>query len=140
MKVIHHSDNSYVLSFQRGEEVLSLLREFLEHENIRASHCTGLGAAESIEIAFYNLATKEYERKIANYDVEILSLTGNTAMMDSKPVIHMHGTFGKRDFSAFGGHVFRIVVSGACEIHLTQLEGFMKREHDEGTGLNLLSE
>ncbi len=108
--------------------------------NIRAGHFTGLGAAESLEIAFYNLATKEYERRKTNYDVEILSLVGNVAMMEGVPIIHMHGTFGKRDFSAFGGHVFSIVAAGACEIHLMALDGIMQREYDEAAGLNLLCE
>jgi predicted DNA-binding protein with PD1-like motif len=138
METLHHSGDTYILSFKRGEEVLESLREFLDAENIRAAHFTGLGAAESIEIAFYNLTSKEYEKKAANYDVEILSLTGNAALMEGRPIVHMHGVFGKRDFSAFGGHVFKIIVSGACELHVTALDGMMLRERDEETGLNLL--
>ncbi|MBI3627666.1 MAG: DNA-binding protein [Candidatus Sungbacteria bacterium] len=140
MKVIHESENSYILAWFRGEEVISSLSEFLERENIRASHFSGLGAAESLEIAFYNLDAKEYEKKSANYDVEILSLVGNSAMMDGRPIVHMHGVFAKRDFSAFGGHVFSIHVSGACELHVTRMSGIMKREYDEASGLNLLCE
>lgn len=138
MYLAHESGSTHILGFKRGEEVISGLREFLKQRNIRAGHFTGLGAAESLEIAFYNLSAKEYERKVANYDVEILNLMGNTAMSDGEPIIHAHGVFGKRDFSAFGGHVFKIIVSGSCEIHLAALEGFMKREPDEATGLNLL--
>ncbi|MBI4134884.1 MAG: DNA-binding protein [Candidatus Sungbacteria bacterium] len=138
MYLVHQSGNTYILAWMRGEEIVSSLRSFLKEKNIRAGCFTGLGAAESLEIAFYNLANREYERKTANYDVEILSLVGNTAMIDGEPIIHMHGVFGKRDFSAFGGHVFRIIVSGSCEVHLAALDGFMKREPDETTGLNLL--
>lgn len=138
MDTVHEAGNAYIIAFRRGEEVIAGLREFVRQRNIRAAHFTGLGAAESLEIAFYNLSTKEYERKVANYDVEILNLTGNVAMMNGEPIIHMHGVFGKRDYSAFGGHVFKIVISGSCEIHLTALDGFMKRESDSRTGLNLL--
>ena len=138
MRVIHQSNNTHVLAWDRGGEVLLGFREYLARQNIRAGHLTGLGAAESLEIAFYNLATKEYERRKTNYDVEILSLVGNVALMEGAPVIHMHGTFGKRDFLAFGGHIFSIVAAGACEIHLTELDGIMQREYDESTGLNLL--
>ncbi|MBI2096631.1 MAG: DNA-binding protein [Candidatus Sungbacteria bacterium] len=138
MRVIHQANNTHVLAWNRGEEVLSGLREYLVSENIRAGHLAGLGAAESLEIAFYNLETKEYEKRATNYDVEILSLVGNVAMLEGQPIIHLHGVFAKRDFSAFGGHIFRIVVAGACEIHLTVLDGLMQREYDEATGLNLL--
>ena len=93
MEIVHEADNAYILSWKRGEEVLLGFREFLARENIRAGHFMGLGAAESLEIAFYNLVTKQYEKKRTNYDVEILSLTGNVAMMEGKPLIHMHGVF-----------------------------------------------
>lgn len=139
MEIIHEAGESYILAFRRGEEVVTAFRQFLVEKNIRASHFTGLGAAETLEIGFYDLESKEYEKRRTNYDVEILSLVGNTALLDGNPTIHMHGTFGKRDFSAFGGHVFSIKVSGACEIHLTVLPGLMRRSYDETTGLNLLS-
>jgi len=138
MDIAHQAGHNYILAFRRGEEVVESFRQFLVAENIRASRFSGLGAAESLEIAFYNLEAKEYEKRKTNYDVEILSLSGNTAMMEGQPVIHVHGTFAKRDFSAFGGHVFSIVVGGACEIHLTVLDGLMTRQYDEKTGLNLL--
>jgi len=138
MQIAHIGTNAYVITWSRGEEVLTSLREFLASKNIRAGHFTGLGAAESLEFGFYNLETKEYEQRRTNYDVEILSLTGNVAMMDGNYIVHMHGVFGKRDFSAFGGHVFSIQVSGACELHLTVLDGLMDRAYDEATGLNLL--
>jgi len=138
MRIIHQANNVHILSWDRGEEVLLGLREYLTSHNIRAGHFTGLGAADSLEIAFYNLATKEYERRKTSYDVEILSLVGNVALMEGTPIIHMHGTFAKRDYSAFGGHVFSITAAGACEIHLTELGGLMQREYDEATGLNLL--
>jgi len=119
MRVIHQSNNTHVLAWDRGEEVLLGFREYLARQNIRAGHLTGLGAAESLEIAFYNLATKEYERRKTNYDVEILSLVGNVALMEGAPVIHMHGTFGKRDFLAFGGHIFSIVAAASCSASTT---------------------
>lgn len=139
MEIIRDEPATIILKWKKGEEVISSFLKFLEERNIRAGHFTGLGAAESLELGYYNLATREYERKVANYDVEILSLTGNVAVMNGATIIHMHGVFGKRDFSAFGGHVFKLVVAGTCEIHLTPLSGFMKREYDEETGLNLLS-
>ena len=140
MRVVHFANNTYILAFQRGEEVLGALRQFLAEKNIRAGHLTGLGAAEALEIAFYDLEGKEYEKRRTSYDVEILSLVGNVAMMDGNPILHIHGTFGKRDFSAFGGHVFSITTGASCELHLTVMDGLMKREYDEATGLNLLCE
>lgn len=138
MEIIHQASNTHIVTVRRGEEVLRSLLIYLKENNIRAGHFTGLGAAESLEIAFYNLETKEYEKKKTNFDVEILSLVGNVSLIEGEPIIHAHGVFGKRDFSAFGGHVFELVVGGTCELHLTELDGFMTREYDEATGLRLL--
>lgn len=138
MIIAHQENNTYILNLARGEEFFATLEAFLEKENIRAGHFTGLGAAGELDIAYYNLETKKFERHSVKEDVEILSLVGNIAMLQSKRIIHTHGTFGKRDLSMFGGHLFALHVSGACEIHFTKLSGKMTRAYDEATGLNLL--
>ena len=138
MIVVHQENNVYILNIERGEELLSSLREFLKKENIKAGYFTGLGAAGVLDLAYYNLATKKFERHAIKEDVEILSLIGNIAMLKDETIIHTHGTFGRKDLSVFGGHIFSLHVSGACEIHLTKLSGEMTRACDETTGLNLL--
>src|SRR3989338_5541708 len=138
MIIAYHKNDTYVLNFGRGDELLSTLREFLKKENIKAGYFTGLGAAGVLDLAYYNLATKEFERHTIKEDVEILSLIGNIAMLKDETIIHTHGTFGRKDLSVFGGHIFSLHISGACEIHLTKLSGEMTRAYNETTGLNLL--
>lgn len=118
---------------------MSGLIEFLQKENVHAGHVSGLGAASKLVIAYYNVETKKYERKDVVEDVEILSLTGNIGVKENDElVIHIHGTFGKRDFSVFGGHIFELVISGAGEIHVTSFSGKIERKYDEETGLTLM--
>jgi predicted DNA-binding protein with PD1-like motif len=138
MTTAYHKDNTYILNLARGEEFLMELRKFLEQEQINAGYLTGLGAAGVLDIAYYNLAEKKFERHTIQEHVEILSLVGNIALLKDERIIHAHGTFGRRNLSTFGGHIFSLSVSGACEIHLTKLPGVMSRAHDETTGLNLL--
>lgn len=138
MIVAYQENNTYILNLSRGEEFFETFRAFLQKENIKAGYFTGLGAAGALDIAYYNLATKKFERHTIEEDVEILSLVGNIAMLKDDTVIHMHGTFGRKDLSMFGGHLFSLRVSGACEIHLIKLTGTMSRAYDEATGLNLL--
>jgi predicted DNA-binding protein with PD1-like motif len=115
------------------------LQAFLEEERIDAAHLTGLGAASRLVIAYYDLGTKTYEKKGFTEDVEILSLIGNVGVKeDGSRVVHVHGVFGRRDFTTFGGHVFELVVSGAGEIHLTAFPGRVNRACDEETGLTLM--
>ena len=140
MNIIASHENHIVLNFARGEELLETLLEFCKEKNIIGATLTGLGAGDSMTLAYYNLATKSYERHEIAEEVEILSLTGNLGALNGKNMLHIHGVFGRRDLSTFGGHIFSLRVSGACEIHLTTLDVPLHRLHDEATGLNLLCE
>lgn len=137
----HREDAFYTLNFAKGEEVMSGLAAFLAEHQIGAAHLTGLGAASRLVLAYYNLETKEYEKHEINEMVEILSLTGNVGIKEGgQRVVHLHGTFGRKDLSVFGGHVFEMVISGAGEIHLTTFAGQIARAYDQETGLTLMCE
>lgn len=139
MKVIHSESGTYTLNFARGEEVMAGLASFLKEKNIQAAHLTGLGAASRVTLAYYNLTTKSYEKQTITEDVEILSLTGNVGVKEGgELVVHIHGTFGRKDLSVFGGHLFELEISGAGEIHLTTFSGTINRAYDEQTGLTLM--
>ncbi len=139
MKVIHAHEGFYTLNFERGDEVMTGLAAFAQENGIRAAHLGGLGAAAHLVLAYYNLDTKEYERQVLDENVEILSLQGNIGVKESgETVVHLHGTFGRRDLSVFGGHVFELVISGAGEVHLASFPGTVNRAYDEATGLTLM--
>lgn len=129
----------YTLNFRKGDKVIAGLMEFAQQHNIGAAHISGLGAAEEVEIAYYNVDTKEYERKTFAEDVEILNLNGNIGVKeDGAHVVHIHGTFGRRDFSVFGGHIFEMTISGAGEIQIVAFDTIINRAFDEETGLTLM--
>jgi len=118
---------------------MSTLKIHLVEHGIKAAHITGLGAASALEIAYYNIETKEYERHQIQEDVEILSLNGNVGVAkDGTTIIHLHGTFGKQDLSVIGGHIFSMEVSGAGELHMRTFTGKINRAYDEETGLTLM--
>lgn len=138
MQCVAEHNGTYILSIPRGGELIESLKAFCTERKIAAAHCTGLGAADTLELAYYNLTTKEYERHQLHDEVEILSLTGNISTAGDTPLAHLHGVFGKRDLTTFGGHIFSLRVSGACELHLTALSTAFTRKHDPETGLNLM--
>lgn len=139
MKVIHSHDGFYTLNFAKGDEVMSGLADFCRKREIQAAHIAGLGAASALELAYYNIETKEYERKKYEENVEIISLNGNAGVKeDGELVVHVHGAFGRPDYSVFGGHVFEMVISGAGELHIASFPGAIHRAYDEETGLTLM--
>jgi predicted DNA-binding protein with PD1-like motif len=138
MKIAGKNNNRFVISIERGEELFTSLKAFLISEKIVAGSFSGLGAADHLEVAYYNLKTREYERQTIREEVEILSLQGNVAWKGEELILHIHGVFGRRDLSTFGGHLFSIVVSGVCEMHFVTLPKKMGRTFDAVTGLNTL--
>jgi uncharacterized protein len=140
MIIVNQSDTLYTLNLAPGEELVSVLINFCQEKSIKAAHIVGLGAASCVELAYYHLPTKAYERKIIKEDLEILSLVGNVGLKrgSGELVLHVHGSFGRRDLSVLGGHIFNLTISGAGEVHLQSLPGVIEREYDEQTGLTLM--
>lgn len=139
MKIILKNDRRYILRFDKGEEVFENLKKFLIEQNIQASYFSGIGACGLAELAFYNSETKNYLKREFKEEFELLSFTGNSAVLNNEITLHAHAVLGKRDFTTIGGHVFKLVISATCEIFLIKLDGKMERVLDEQTDLNLLS-
>ncbi len=139
MQIITASKNTSVISLARGEELFASLLEWAANENVQGATFTGIGAADHLEIAYYNLSAKSFERQTIQQEVEIVSLTGNIGYLKKDRALHIHGVFSRRDLSTFGGHLFSARISGACELHITTLPHRLDRAYDETTGLNLLT-
>lgn len=138
MKIVLQDNRRFVLRFDKGEEFFSVLTEFLKQNQISAASFTGIGTVSEVELGYYNAYLKQYRKKPVLENLEIVSLIGNTAMVESNPVIHCHGSFSRTDFSVVGGHVFKLTVLATCEIFLIKLDGEMKREDNAEFGLKLL--
>src|SRR3989344_6571594 len=137
MVIVGQHNDMVVMNLARGEELMATLSSWCVENQVVGATLAGLGAADELEIAYYNLGTKTFERHMIKEDVEILSLVGNVAMLEDQRILHIHGTFGRKDLSTFGGHIFALRVSGACEVHLTVFPQAFTRAYDEQTGLNL---
>lgn len=131
-------DAAYVLRLNSGEELINALEKFTLKKGIRGAWFWAIGAADDIEIAFYDLKRKKYATKRFIGRLEIVSMTGNVALKSGVPVIHAHGVFSKANFSTVGGHIVSCRISATCEIYLEKSSMF-KRKLDKKTGLNPLT-
>jgi predicted DNA-binding protein with PD1-like motif len=138
MKIILKDGRRYMLRFQKGEEVFSELKKFLESENIQASSFSAIGACDMAEIAVYDKENKNYKVQVFNEQFEILSLNGNSAVLNEQVALHAHTVLSRADFSTLGGHASQLLISATCEMFLIKLDGKMERKFDEETKLNLL--
>lgn len=132
--------HSWLVRFEKGEKLVEGLVNVVRQENIRGGWVSGLGGALSAELGFYHLEEQTYEWKKFDQLLEIVSLQGNIAWQDDKPVLHIHGSFSDKNMHAFGGHVKELVTGGTAEvmIHRWNEQDDLSRVKDEGTGLNLL--
>ena len=138
MKIILKDNRHYVVRFDKGEEVVAGLQDFMVKEQVKGCAFYGIGTCTEVGLAFYNKNLKNYREKPYLEDLEIISFQGNGSWLDGKPIVHAHGMFGRTDFTVLGGHVFKIITSATCEIFAIVLDGELKRGKNEEFNLNLL--
>jgi uncharacterized protein len=132
------SERSFILVFETGDEVVSGLTTFAEEQGITAAYFSAIGAFRRATIAFFDLATKEYEKTEVDEQVEGMSLTGNIALFEGKPKLHAHVVVGKRDLTSHGGHLVSGNVRPTLELYLTAFDTAVVRTLDAVTNLPLI--
>ena len=139
MKVFR-SREGYLLRLERGEEIHASLVRFAEENGIRGAVVSGLGAVEDVELGYYDVERRVYDRREVPENTELLSLTGNLSRLDGKPVLHAHLVLMRKDFSLVGGHLFRGTIAVTGEISVRQTDLDMVRVPADELGTSLLED
>lgn len=137
MEIIARKDAAYVLRLNSGEELINALEEFVLKNGIRGAWFWAIGAADEVEIAFYDIKKRKYITKRIKSRLEIVSIVGNIARKDKDVIVHAHGAFSRPDYRVIGGHIFSCRISATCEIHIKKLSA-LRRKPDPTTALHLL--
>lgn len=131
-------NNYYAVRIDKGEEIVSKIKELCNIEKIKLGIISAIGACNLIEIGLFNVNTREYKTEIFEGMYEITSLSGNITVKDGESYLHMHVNFSDETNTVRGGHFVRANVSAACEVIITVIAGEVSREFDQEIGLNLL--
>lgn len=131
-------NETYVVRLNKGEEVISSLKELCDKENIKLAEITGLGASNLVEIGVFNVDTKEYNTKTFEGMFEITSLVGNATRKEGSVYLHIHINFGDEEGNVKGGHLVQAKISATSEIIVRKIEGEVERKLSDEIGLNLL--
>jgi predicted DNA-binding protein with PD1-like motif len=129
---------TYLLVFHTGQEVMKGLLAFARKHKLVAGHLTGIGAVSDAVIGYFDPQKKTYLRNHEKEQAEVLSLTGNLALVEDEPFFHVHVALGRRDGSARGGHLFEATARPTVELVLTAFRDPLRRRTDPETGLPLL--
>ncbi len=127
----------YVIRLDKGEEIISRLRELAEAEGIALASLTGIGAVSRVVAGVFDTREKAFKGRTWTGDLEIVSIGGNISRMDGHTYTHFHISVADESGRVFGGHLQEAVISGTGELVLTRLEGEVDRRYDSEIGLNL---
>lgn len=128
----------YAVIFRKGDEALSGLTDFAIEHKVEDAHFTGIGAVSGATLAWLDVSKKIYHRIAVPEQVEVLSLIGDVATFNGKPVVHMHAVLGRSDGSTVGGHVFELNANPTLEVFVTVDSVPLKKRPDDASGMKLI--
>ena len=137
--VAEHADGgtTYLVTFAKGDEVMSGLTDFAERNKITAGHFTAIGALQSARFGWFDPALKAYRDIPINQQVELISLIGDVGLVNGAPQIHAHATVGLPDGEVRGGHLLQAIVWPTLEVFFTAYGTTLVKRYDEETDLFL---
>ncbi len=127
----------YAVIFSTGDEVLSGLTDFAKQYHVGDAHFTGIGAVSSALTAWFDLDLKLYHPLPVREQVEVLSMIGDIASYQGRPIVHTHVVLGKRDGTTAGGHLFEAFVNPTLEVFVTADDTPLGKR-DDPSGLRLI--
>jgi predicted DNA-binding protein with PD1-like motif len=137
MKYQRLDGNIWALRIMRGEEIVGSILQFANEEKLVSGIVTMIGAATDVELGFYDVGKKAYHWKMFTGDHEIVSATGNIALLNEKPFLHLHAVIGDAEYRTFGGHVKQALAGATTEVIIRAGELPLYRAMDPDIGLNL---
>ncbi|HEX3864483.1 MAG TPA: PPC domain-containing DNA-binding protein [Stellaceae bacterium] len=124
---------------ETGDEAMACLKQIARKEGITAAQFTAIGAFSSATLGYFDWQAKDYLHNPVEEQVEVASLMGDIALgSDGKPSLHMHCVLGRRDGSAFAGHLIEGWVRPTLEVVLVESPAHLQKKHDPESGLALI--
>jgi uncharacterized protein len=130
---------TYLLVLDTGEEVTDGLHRFARENRVRAGHFSGIGGFQDVTLGFFDFHQRQYVPNPIDQWTEVVSLLGNIAEYENDVRIHAHAVVGKRDGSAWAGHLLEAHVRPTLEVILVESSVRLRRRFDDETGLTLLA-
>jgi len=123
-----------------NEDLVDSIIEMIKKYNIKSGFIKCIGALKTFTIGFYIIDSKEYKMKTFNENVELISCIGNIAYKDEEPIIHLHVSLGRGDYSVIGGHLSKpSIVSVTGEVSIYEIDKKLYRANDPQFNLSLLN-
>ncbi len=133
------SGTDHIVRLDVGEEVIETLTAYLKQQGIGGGVISGIGAVMRTTLGYFDLPSREYQKREFAAEMELINLTGNITWVDDAPLIHAHVTLSGADYLAYSGHLFGATVAITGEFYIRPSEVKLQRALDKRTGLKLIS-
>lgn len=132
------SQRTWMVVFSTGEDAAAGLLTFARDQRLSASQFTAIGAFSSAELGYFDMEKRAYLKIPVDEQVEVLSVLGDITLGEQGPQVHAHVVLGKRNGTAWGGHLLKGIVRPTLEVVVTESPAHLRRRHDSATGLPLI--
>lgn len=129
-------EHTYIVSVADKSSIVDALTDFVVSQRITAGQISGIGATNDATLRFFNPDTKDYVDKTFTEQMEISNLSGNISEVEGKPMLHLHVTLGRSDYSALAGHLSDAKIRGAGEFFIDPINSKVVKVNNEDVGLN----
>ncbi|MBW3538099.1 DNA-binding protein [Candidatus Parcubacteria bacterium] len=137
MKLTGLDQSSYIIRLDPGEEITPSIEALCRQYAITNASISGIGSVESPTLAHYRMDKKKYHQERLEGVFEIASLTGNVALFEGKPLVHLHAVVSDEQMRTFGGHLVSGSCSAAVEIILQKFDSKYQKHFDDQIGLKV---
>jgi uncharacterized protein len=128
----------YAVIFAQGDEAFSGLLKFAEKYQVTSAHFTAIGAMNRATVAWFDPQRKMYKKIPIEGQFEVISMIGDIALYQGKPVVHTHVVVSNSDGTTRAGHVLELYVSPTLEVMVIVDAIAMQKRLDPETGLTLI--
>ena len=128
----------YAVIFAEGDEAFSGMQAFAEQYHVTSAHFTAIGGLKRGTLGWFDTQREMFKKISIDSQVEVLSMIGDIAMFNGKPVVHAHMVVGTSDGSTRGGHLLEAIVWPTLEVMVTVDPIAMKKAFDPQTRLTLI--
>jgi hypothetical protein len=128
----------HVVRLMKDEDLLDSLTSFIRENEIKSGFINGIGALSTAQLGYFD--GTDYQKIVISENVELTSLTGNIALLNGQPMLHIHALVSDPSGTTKGGHVFSgCIIDPTGEFIIYEFTVPMERSLDPSSGLNLLN-
>lgn len=136
-QIANGPEATYVVAFQKGDEVATGLDNFAAAHNIRGGRLSAIGAVSEAVPGYFDRSRMEYKVIRVPQQAEVLAFSGNITTYNGKPLLHAHVVLGFPDGKTVGGHLFAAHVWPTLEMFVVDSHSTIHKRARPRDGLSV---